>query len=415
MTLNTLSEPAEVCEAFVARQPIFDRDLQVVGYELLARASADNSYTHRDGDHATADALSTSLNLLGLKQMTGGTPAFVNFTRGLLLDDYASLLPPEVMVVELLEDVDPDEAVIRACQRLKREGYRLALDDFRQRPNDHRLVELADIIKVDFMATAEAERSRLAEVHLGRRSLLAEKVETAEEFQTAQKLGYEYFQGYFFCQPQVLQARRIDESRVSQLRFLHAVSQPEIDFDELEVIVKQDASLSMKLLRYMNTAVRATRLEIGSIRQALTLLGERALRRWAAMTALVSLSPDKPLELLRTCVLRARFCEVLAEHAEETQHSFTMYLVGLLSAIDAVLDRPLPEILDHLAVPEPVRRTLLEDSGRLSELFRLALAYERGDWSSTDQGCANLQLPRHAVAHAYVEALGWSDHMALAS
>lgn len=415
MARQSSSDLAADDDAFVARQPIFNRKRQVVGYELLARMSTDNVYAHTDGNHATADALSTSLNLLGLDVLTGGARVYVNFTRELLLDDFAALLSPQAMVIELLEDIEPDEAVLDACRRLKREGYTLVLDDFVQHAANHALVAMADMIKVDFMATPAGERARLAELHVGCRSLLAEKVETPADFEEGCRLGYEYFQGYFFCKPQVFKARRIDETQTSRLRLLHAASQPNVDFDQLEMIIKQDASLSVKLLRYLNTSVRATRTEITSIKQALTLLGQRPLRRWAAMAALASIGQDKPMELLRTCVVRARFCELLAEHALERRHSFTMYLVGLLSAIDAVLDRPLCEILEQLAVPDPVRQTLLEPAGRLSDLYHVALAYERGEWPRVEATCSDLALAHDLVVRSYRDALTWSSHLAVAA
>jgi c-di-GMP-related signal transduction protein len=403
-----------VTDAFVARQPIFDINRKVVGYELLARAGGANAYAHLDGDQATADALATTINLVGLDALSGGLRCFVNFTQGLLEKDFGEILPPDRMVVEVLETVEPTPAVIEALRTLKRRGYTIALDDFEPHLPQAQLLPLADVVKLDFMRSNTAKRQGIANDNRGKRTLLAEKVETYDDFQAGAKMGYEFFQGYFFCKPEVLKARRLDSTHAAQLKFLQEIGRPTLDFDKLETIIKQDAVMSVKLLRYLNTTVRATSRKIDSIKQALTLLGERPLRRWAAMMGLVALGGNKPIELMRTCVLRARFCELLATKANQDKLSFELYLAGLLSAIDAIVDSPLHEVLEQLPIPDGVRDALAGKASTQRMILDLVNAYERADWVVVAATSQLLGVKPTAVTETYCDAVRWADSLAAA-
>lgn len=404
-----------VNDAFVARQPIFDAERRLVGYELLARSGGGtNAYTHADGDQATADTLATTINLLGLDSASGGVRVFVNFPQGLLERDLGAILPPDRMVVEVLETVEPTPQVTEALRRLKREGYTIALDDFEPHLPQARLLPLADVLKVDFMTTVGDKRLGIANDNRGRRELLAEKVETYNDFKEGVELGYSYFQGYFFCKPEVLRARRLESSHATQLKFLQEIGRPTLDFDKLEAIIKHDAIMSVKLLRYLNTTVRATSRRIDSIKQALTLLGERPLRRWAAMMGLVSLGTNKPMELMRTCVLRARFCELLAQKAGLEKLSFEAYLAGLLSAIDAIVDSPMPDVLAQLPIPDGVRDALAGGASTQRTILDLVAAYERGDWVVVTAASQLLKLRPADVTETYCDSVRWSDALAAA-
>jgi c-di-GMP-related signal transduction protein len=279
---------------FVARQPILNAAQQVFGYELLFRDGIENIFRASDAEAAAHSTLDSTL-LMGFDVLCDGQRAFINCTRDLLLKDGITLLPSEQTIVEVLEDVEPDDLVTAACQRLKVAGYTIALDDYIANDRREPLTALADIVKVDFERTSRADQQALVKrfAPLGRR-MLAEKVETQEQFAVAQEMGYVYFQGYFFRRPEVLRAREIPTNRANYLRMLAAVSEDEMDLRELEQIIKVEAAVLYRLLRYLNSPIFGMRNEIHSIRHALTLLGEREIRRWIRLVTLVSAGLHNP-------------------------------------------------------------------------------------------------------------------------
>ncbi len=399
--------------SFVARQPIFDREQRCVGYELLARQSSANVATHTDGDAATAQTLDHALHLVGLRELSAGRVVFVNFTQTLLEQDVATLLPPHQMVVELLETIRPAPEAIEACRRLKRLGYRLAMDDYSGQPELEPFIALADIVKVDFMAASPRQRAAIAE-RLNKRpvQLLAEKVETREEFDEAHDAGFALFQGYFFAKPQMVERQQMAMDKMRFMRFLSEVAKPEMDFVQLEQTVRAEPALALRLLSYINSAGLGLSNRIESIRHALTLLGELQLRRWVSVFAMQGLVEGQPEELSRLCLVRARLAEQLAEASPKLKgESFEAFLVGLLSALDAAVGRPLPELLRTIPLSAPAKLALLGSGGPLGSLRRLVVAQERGDWSGMASFCAALGLAESQAAAAYTEALRWADEI----
>ena len=259
---------------FVARQPIFDPHQKVYAYELLFRSGMDNFFDASDPDQASTSVIVDRLLLMGMEKLTGGDRAFINCTRNVLIKGYAALLPKDKVVVEILESVEPDDEVVGACLRLKRAGFMLALDDFIYEERLEPLLPLVDFVKVDFRETTERDRRALVEKLSPRGiKMVAEKVETRSELQQASEMGYTYFQGYFFSKPEIIVAKDIPGYKLNYLRVLQAVNQPEINLVELENIIKLEASLTYKLLRYLNSAFFGFRTEIRSIHHALALLG----------------------------------------------------------------------------------------------------------------------------------------------
>ena len=264
---------------YVARQPILGLDEKVYGYELLFRDGVEDYFRNPDSEAASRGTLDTSL-LMGVDVLCDGRRAFINCTRDVLLKDYVTLLSPQQAAVEILETVPVDDLVVAACQRLKDAGYVIALDDFSVSDPREPLTGMADIIKVDLRATSVEECAAMVKKYTPKRcKMLAEKVETQEEFAVAKKAGFFYFQGYFFRRPELLQAREIPANRVNYLRLLQALSRPELEPRELEDAIKGEASLCYRLLRYLNSAAFGFRTEIKSIRHALAILGEREVRR----------------------------------------------------------------------------------------------------------------------------------------
>ncbi|HNT35559.1 MAG TPA: HDOD domain-containing protein [bacterium] len=238
--------------------------------------------------------------------------------------------------------------------------------------------------------------------------MLAEKVESHEDVQEGMNVGYSLFQGYFFCKPEVVKGKTVPEYKINYLRFLQELSRPDLDFDELEGIIKQEVSLSMKLLRLLNSAAMGLRREVNSIKHALVLLGERPLKKWASLIAFTNLGDDKPSELLITCLVRARFCEFLARSARMADRELDLFLTGMFSAIDAVLDRPLEGLIEEMSLSDEVAKTLFGEDTTLSPVFNLALAFERADWDSISHLVAQLKVSENTVSEAYKEAVVWS-------
>jgi c-di-GMP-related signal transduction protein len=392
--------------SFVARQPILTADEKVFGYELLFRDGVEDYFREVDSDSASRRTLDTSLQI-GLETLCDGRRGFVNCTRDVLLKDYMTLLPSPLAVVEVLESVPPDDLVLAGLKRLKEAGYLIALDDFV--PDDPRtpLTEMADILKVDIRQTSMEEAKELVKKHgPWRCRMLAEKVETREEFTAAKAAGFVYFQGYFFRRPEVLHAKEIPANRLNCLRLLRAVSQPEVDVRELEAIIKQEASVCYRLLRYLNSAAFAIQNEVHSIRHALTLLGEREVRRWVRLVATLTAGENRSSELLVSAMVRARFCELLSPKIPHGEAD--LFLMGLLSMIDVILEIPMIRVVETIPVDQDTKTVLLGGGGTLRPLFDLMLARESGDWIATASFARQLSLSDSDVSQAYWQAMQWA-------
>ena len=396
-------------DVFVARQPIFDRNRNIYGYELLFRGGMENVFPLIDGSTATSKLLSSSFFSVGIHQLAGGKRVFINFTRRLLVEKIPGMFPPETLVVEILENIPADTAVVDACRELHKAGYMLALDDFVWQENLQELVALADIIKIDFRSAGEEEIGAMLEQIGGdSKRLLAEKIETHEEFSRAVEMGFALFQGYFFSRPEIIIGKDISSLKMNMLQIILEVNKPEFDVRELEKIINRDLSLSYKLLRYINSAFFRRVKEISSIRQAIILLGEREVRRFVSFVAASELSTDKPNELLRTSITRARFCESLCGRDAPAQAS-KHFLVGLFSLIDAMLDNTMEKLLEALPLSEEIKSALVDNQGPLAEYLDLVTDYERGLWDSCLRRIHALGLDPARVIDGYVAAIEWAQ------
>ncbi len=402
-------------EVFVARQPIFDRRQKVYGYELLFRPHFDSTAAGTASSTASLRVITNSLLSFGVETLLAGARAFINFPEQLLTDERALSLPPSIAVIEILETVKAGPAVIAACRKLRAKGYVLALDDFPQQADYAELAGLVDIIKVDFRATRAAEQEAIVNYYLPRGvQMLAEKVETQEEFQRARKLGYHYFQGYFFARPVVVSRREIPGVKLTYLRILREIHQPELAFRELESVIQCDVSLASKLLRYVNSAIFGWISPVQSIRQALALLGEQEIRNWASLAALHTLAVDKPDELMRMALLRARFCELVAPWGGLAHRKADLFLMGLFSLLDAMLDRPLAEILTEIRLTGEFADTLLGIShpGQpMALIYSLVREYESGNWEAFAAAANQLHVPIEIIPELYLNAVAWSHQI----
>jgi len=394
---------------YVARQPILSRDQQVFGYELYFRDGVEDYFRNPDSDAASRSTLDTSL-LMGIDVLCDGRHAFINCTRDTLLKDYITLLPAGRTVVEILETVPADDLVKAACARLKQIGYPIALDDFVMNDPRMGLVEVADIIKVDMKGTTPAERAEIVKrFGTPTRRILAEKVETREEFQACQKAGFWYFQGYFFRRPELLHAREIPANHLNYLKLLQTISKENVEPREIEDIIKAEASLCYRLLRYLNSAAFGFSSEIHSVRHALAILGEREVRRWIRLVATLNACHNKPSDLVLSALVRARYCELLGAKVPHGQSD--VFLMGLLSLMDAILELPMGVVLEGIAVDRETKSVLLRQKSELDSVYQLMLAQEEADWNQISSLCSKLRIPETLAIDCHWKALEWARQM----
>lgn len=391
---------------YAARQPILTSREKVVGYELLFRSSAENHFPGVDLNDATRSVIDTS-SLHGLDILCGSSLAFINCTKETLLDGCITLLPSDKVVIEILETVVPDAEVQQACAKLKSMGYRIALDDFTF--DDHResLAHLADYIKVDIRQTSMRDAAEIiARFAHPRCKMLAEKVETREEFGLAKAARFHLFQGYFFREPEVLRTRSMLSDRTTCFRLLQAVSKPELDWREVEDLIRSDPALSFRLLRYLDTVKFAIRNSIRSLRQALTFLGEDEIRRWCRLSVLLEMTKNRTSELILCAATRARFCELIGTRVEHGE--VDLFLLGLLSLIDSILEIPMSVVVEILPIHEEIKSVLLRKTGFLSILFQLVLEVETGEQRAASLLCGRLHLEERFVVDSHWNAMRWA-------
>ena len=397
---------------YVARQPILDLRGRVHGYELLFRAGPEAVF-RGDGDFATRTMLDNSV-LFGMDKMTGGLPAFVNCTAQALTERLVDVLPPSMTVLEILETIDPTPAVIGACRKLKETGFRLALDDFTWSPKWEPLVALADYIKVDFMLLDASAREQLRrKLKNAAVALIAEKIETQEDYKQACKEGFTYFQGYYFCRPVLMKGRRIPANRLFHIRLLELLRHDPMDLREVGKLVKLDASLAYRLLRLVNSPMCAVRQEVRSIEAALVAVGEDAFRRIATVAIGSELNANRPPEILRMAFVRGRFCEVAASLCalDPTEQ----YLLGVFSLLPAMLEVSMAELAPALPLREKIREALAGVLSRDGSLLMWAERYEHGDWVRCDAIAQSYGLNQEELVRCFQEAVVWAEstlHMA---
>jgi EAL and modified HD-GYP domain-containing signal transduction protein len=395
---------------YVARQPIFDCEEKVFGYELLFRDSMENCFVG-DADEASRATLDRSL-MMGLDVLCDGRRAFVNCTRDTLIKGLVTLLPSTSTVVEILETVPSDRDVMAACHSLKRQGYMIALDDYVAGDPREPLAEMADIIKVDLKLTTEAQRGDLInQFGPWRCRMLAEKVETQDQFVKTRDQGFVYFQGYFFRRPEMMGTHDMPANRLNYIRMLQEVSRPELDVPGLEKLIKEEASVCYRLLRYLNSAVFGFKKEIHSVRHALSILGERDLRRWVRLIAAVGAGQDKTSDLVLSALVRGRFCELLEPKVAHGESD--LFLMGLLSLIDAMLEASMQAVLEKIPLDAATNAVLLGQASVLRPVFQLMLAHESGEWEAAAALSEGLRLDADDVAACYWQAQQWARELSM--
>lgn len=395
---------------YAARQPILDRNKDLYAYELLFRDGLENAFPDIDGDEATSRIIEGSQFSFGLEDFLGDKPGFINFTLDTLSKNYASMLPKEQVVIEILETVQPGKRLLALCEKLKQQGYILALDDYIHQPVWRHFYPVIDIIKVDFRSTSTdtIDQIKTAIADFPHIKLLAEKVETNEEFQLAMDLGFAYFQGYFFSKPEVMQSKALSPAQMTLAELLYETSKSEMDLGKITEVFQRDVHLSYKLLRYSNSAVFKRRAEIETIKQALVVLGQVELKKFLSLLFTAQISSDKPAELMRMSMTRARFAEGLAQvHGKvDTAKAF---LTGLMSLMDAILDEPIESVMSKLPLAKEIKDALIDKSGIMADYIKLIEFYETAHWQQANKAIEQMQLPAEKIPDAYHAAIQWAN------
>ena len=387
-------------KVYVARQPIFDQQLRVCGYELLYRRSENNIFENVDDSLATADVIHNAYLVFNLRELTEGTRAFINFPQTLIEGEVPSLLPRQSLVIEVLEHVEPTEKVLQSLRSLRRQGYTIALDDFVFEEKYHPLIGLADIIKIDYQATPVDQQQKLIDALGHRIEFLAEKIETPAEYEIAKRLGYKMFQGYFFSRPIVEHGAEVHPLRHTLIEMLKELDCPEPSFRRISAQIERSVDLSYKMLRTVNTVYQKGRRTIESIEQAVARIGLDELKRWSYLMLLRERQTSESKELIKQSVIRGKMMELIAEDTLTDGLPFDAFITGIFSSLDVILDEAMQTLIAELPVAPPVMAALLGEQNGLRKLLEDVIAYEQ------------LTIPLHNTdldwSQYYVEAIRWS-------
>jgi EAL and modified HD-GYP domain-containing signal transduction protein len=397
---------------YVARQPILDKNKNLFAYELLFRDSLDNIFPKNINDNeATAKIIEGIEFNLGLQSLTQNSLAFINFTHDSLINGYPLLLDKEQIVVEILETAKPTKRLLAACVDLKEKGYTIALDDYEHASAWQYFFPYVDIIKLDYSLTSEQQFQEIqtalkAYPHI---KLLAEKIETYSDFQHGLSIGCEYFQGYFFSRPEVIKTVSFNPSHVAVVNLSSEINKGELDIEKITSIFEDDANLSFKLLRYVQSPIFKRCTDIKSIKQAILVLGVDELKRFICLLFTAQFSLGKPQELTVMALARGRFCELMVKATLPTYSQSSAFLIGLMSLIDAMVDGNIQELMDKLPLHKDMKDAIVSRRGESANFLRLCELFEKADWQNIKLFCLQIKVNPDQSCHLFQEALIWAD------
>lgn len=396
---------------FVARQPIFDKKNNVVAYELLFRSGYENAYNHIDGNKATLNVISNTFYEFNFKAVVDRKKAFINFTEKLIKEEIATILPPKDVVIEILETIEPTDEIVNACRKLKEQGFTLALDDFVFNKNYEKLIEVVDIVKVDFLITKGLERKKIFDLLKinDKIEFLAEKIESMEEYNEAVYYGYTYFQGYYLSKPVILSKQGISYNKSTSLKILKLINDKEFSFADLESLILKDVGLSYKLTKLINSSAYYIKNKVKSLKYAIAFLGEKEITKWLYVVLLNDLKGKNPDELIRISLERARFSELLCNMSSYKEKSFLAYITGLFSVMDSILNCSMESVLKDIYLYDEVKEALVGKENILNAILKLAINFGRGEWSEAEIYADKIQLDINEVSDLYLDALRWVD------
>jgi EAL and modified HD-GYP domain-containing signal transduction protein len=401
-------------DVYIARQPIFGRDMKVYGYELLYRKSERNCFEGTDDDKATATLLD-DLFFIEFDELTEGARGFINFSKNLLLEEVPLLLPKDNLIIEILERVDVDEHVLEMCRKFKSRGYILAIDDFifdNKNRLYEELIEIVDIIKVDFLTSPITEQINLINKHRGHISFLAEKVETHEDYMAAQNMGYSLFQGYFFSRPVMVNAKAIGSFSGNVIAIINALHEPEPDFEGISGRFEADIELSYKLLKLVNSAYYGVKYSITSIHHALVQLGPVELIKWMNIMVIKDIQNVENMELIKLSLIRGKMLSLLADSIKKRKYESDFFLVGMFSAIDLLLNQDMEKIVEKLPLKEEIKNALVGEKNHLRQALDAVIEFEKLNCESVDDYLSSVQSAGFNFMSLYIESLKWQRSLA---
>lgn len=397
-------------DVYIARQPIFDRRMNIIGYELLYRNSAENHFTEMDDDLATAELIYHSFMVIGLHNLTDGKKAFINFSKGLVNSDVPFLLPRTDVVIELLEREQATQETVDACNKLRSLGYRVALDDCIYNSSFLPLIGLVDLVKVEYPSVRPEDQKKL--IQRIKKSpgikLLAEKIETREEYQRAVALGYDYFQGYFFSKPTMVRSRDIVSFQANLFHIMEELSRETPRFPVIAALIQGDLGLSYKLLILANSAYIGARHKIQSIFQALTFIGTRELYQWISIMLLKDIENEEMSELTKLSLVRGRLMESMARELGRADQSSEYFFTGMFSFLDVLLNRPMEELLQGLPFTDRVKQALLGQPNEPGLVLHAIAAFESADWPELDRQPVLHEMDSAKFMGLYTDAIKWA-------
>ena len=397
-------------EQFIARQPILNVHKKLFGYELLYRGVDDYALANVSGERATASLLSSAFLTKDIKEISSFRPCFINFTQDLIEKNIPASFPKSQIIIEVLESVQPTKRVVSVCRRLREEGYQIALDDFVFNRKLLPMIELASIIKIDVrltpLDTIFKTLNLLSNYNV---KLLAEKVETQSDFERASKLGFTYFQGYFFSRPEKIEIKELSAVKINMLQLLHEVAKQSTTFSKLNDIISNDIAISYKLFRFLNSAYFSRLQKVKTVKHAIAYLGEKELRRFLMLVIISEIASENPSELVRLVLVRAKFCEMLGQASPYADLSSELYLTGLFSALDTMLGTTMQKAITDLPINNLVKEALIEGEGICSAFLKIAIAVERDQQSLVEKQLAQVVVPEEVVLKCYMKSIQYAN------
>lgn len=393
-------------DQYIARQPILDVQQRLYAYELLYRGKDHYTLAQVSGNKATTSLLSSTFLTLGIEHISGQKPCFINFTEELLVKRIPASFPNNKLVVEVLENVQVSDEVIASCRFLKEQGYQIALDDFIYDRKFSPLIELADIVKIDVRLTPlNSIHKTLHYLQPYRVKLLAEKVESRNEFELANKLGFKYFQGYYFSRPENIEIKEVNATKLNLINLLAEVSKKTTDTNRLQKIISADVAISYKLLRFLDSAYFYRLQKVKTVKHAIAYLGELELRRFVLLVLVSELAADQPNELVRLAVVRAKFLELMVQGSRLETLGPELFLLGLFSLLDIMLNISMADVMEKLPLEEGIKDALSTMQGKYASFLRIAIAYERNQERQLETALRQVGLDPNVLSQCYLEAL----------
>lgn len=392
-------------DVYMARQPIFDNENNVYAYELLYRSNGhENVYTGLSGDESTADVVTNAFFGLDVKNVIGGARAFINFTGNLLKRGIPKMISPDILVVEVLENQLTDDDLLDACQDLKERGYMIALDDFEYSNAYSELFQLGDLVKIDFRTPQKSIEETAYVCRYSNKLMLAEKIESRDEFEYAKKLGCTFMQGYYFAKPSIMSGSSIQPLPVNLMEVMQLMSQPEPEISDIVDVMSRDSAMCQRILRLINSVYFGVSNKVSSINQAILILGLDYLREWVYLMGMQKLSQNENAEAMKLSLLMAKFCKKLSQLIpEERKNAESFYLMGLLSMMVFSGERVLAQALEEFPLTNDIKKGLLRRGGIYSDVFEMALAYTQADWESFDEIAEKYGLDSAKISDLFVE------------